>query len=93
MLATQHDLRLHLATSCKSTYILVDTGILYECETNSNSEAWKRGVSECREVVSSIPPFPLAGLTTTIQGEHPFFYTNTRKLKMHSEVQRTSLRL
>lgn len=75
MLATQHDLCLHLATSCKSTYILVDTGILYECETNSNSEAWKRGVSECREVVSSIRPFPLAGLTTTIQGEHPFFFT------------------
>lgn len=75
MLATQHDLCLHLATSCKSTYILVDTGILYECETNSNSEAWKRGVSECREVtVSSMGLFPLAGLTTTIQREHPFFF-------------------
>lgn len=78
MLATQHDLCLHLATSCKSTYILVDTGILYECETNSNSEAWKQGVSECREVtVSSIRPFPMAGLTTTIKREHPFFFTRT----------------
>lgn len=46
MLATQHYPSLQLATSCKTTYILVDIGTLYECETNSNSEAWKQGVSD-----------------------------------------------